>query len=102
MTRIRYKNQNGTLVSKSFKTPTDEVIVNIKTDGSFIICNTKGELLFNSTSNSPDLQKTKKLAKQALIELGVSFQAEVRPRLKDSEFTAQDEAEMDYDQEHNS
>lgn len=82
-TRIRYKNQNGTLVSKSFKTPTDEAVVNIKSDGSFAICNLNGELLFNSTySIVNDLAKSKKDAKKALISLGVSFESEVRPRFK--------------------
>lgn len=84
MTRIRYKNQNGTLVSKSYKTPNgDEVVVNIKSDFSFVVCNLKGELKGQSIETINTLNEAKKLAKQTLIAMGIVFEAEVRPRLKD-------------------
>lgn len=81
MTRIRYKNMNGTLVTKWFKTPNgNEIGVNIKPDFTFVICDLKGDLTLNSDGTVKTLAEAKKRAKQALESLGIVFQAEVRPR----------------------
>lgn len=84
-TRVRYKElEAGILTSNSYKTSNDEVVVNIKPDNTFVICNLKGELKANSEGIVKTLSGAKKLAKKALEALGVVFEAEVRPRLNDN------------------
>lgn len=82
-TRIRYKKQlDGTLVSKVFKTPTDEVFATIVPFGGIFINSLDGKLFQQSEEHYSNLQNAKKAVKKALIALGVNFTQEVRPRLK--------------------
>lgn len=86
MIRIRYKkNPNGSLFAAKLKSPTEELYVNISDKmvneikyHSLTIFNLKGELQF--TCMEKTLPAAKKEAKKALIELGVNFIPEIRPR----------------------
>lgn len=80
-TRIRYQKQtDGTLVSKSFKTPNEELVVNIKPSFLVTINTLSGEE--KHSEDGKTLTGAKKAAKNALKGLGVVFQDEVRPRIK--------------------
>lgn len=85
-TRIRYQKQtDGTLVSKTFSTPNEEVIVNIKPSFLVTINTLSGEE--KHSEDGKTLIGAKKVAKRALKALGVPFQDEVRPRAKNTETT---------------
>jgi len=81
MTRIRYKkNPDGSIYTDGFKSPTEELFVNI-TENIATIFNLKGELLHKQDARS--LPNAKKAAKKILIALGVPFESEVRSRIEE-------------------
>lgn len=83
-TRIRYKkNEYGALVSKEFKTPTNEYIVIIAENGTYRIDDREKNPLIIGKKET--LNEVKKEVKKELINLGVLFESEVRPRIKNNE-----------------
>lgn len=85
-TRIRYKSGKynyGTLISDSFKTPENEYRINITSDFTYVIFTKDNEIV--AENKCKNIAEAKKLAKQALIALGVLFESEVRPRIKNNE-----------------
>jgi len=83
-TRIRYKKElDGTLVTKIFKTPNNEVHGIIEPNGKIFIQSLDGKIFQQSEEHYTNLQNAKKVLKKALISLGCNFQEEVRPQIKD-------------------
>lgn len=84
MTRIRYKNVDGVLVSPEFESPNGPLVAKIYSNGNFGIINMNngGETREVDTRT---LQAAKKLVKSALKSLGVVFTDEVRPRINSFE-----------------
>jgi len=78
--RIRYFKYLDDLVSKYFKTPDDEVYIQIRPDFSFRILNAEGNSCWDGKSKN--LAAAKKAAKKILITLEVPFEDEVRSRFK--------------------
>jgi|ERR1700722_8938990 len=86
MTRITYKRtEDNILISKVLKSFSEEYIVNIIDETHWIICTFKGIFVIEGIEKS--LQNAKKAAKKALIQLGIKFENEVRPRIKNNEGT---------------
>jgi hypothetical protein len=98
MTRVRYTKDNGVLTSKALPGTDGNLFVMITQTGAFVITFKDGRIVYQSDKQTP-LHNAKKLVKTALKALGVVFTDEVRPKLVT---TAADEAEMDYQQEHQS
>ena|SRR5271165_839013 len=90
MTRIRYnKSVSGVLTSFAFKTPDNELNIEIQPNGLVTIFNKQGGIVYNdktmaSSVKSRTIHNAKKFAKKALQSLGVQFDEEVRPRIKES------------------
>lgn len=79
MTRIRYVNREGVLVSKSMVAGSEAVVVTINTLTRTMTLDTvSGKNLFSATSTS--VAKLKNLAKKELKNIGVVFSDEVRNR----------------------
>src|ERR1700677_1874949 len=81
MTRIRYELcENNALQSKWFKTPTNEISVIIE-NNEVTIVDIIGNFPYKEQFKT--LHAAKKAAKKTLVALGVPFEQEVRPRIKD-------------------
>lgn len=79
--RIRYYKYLDNLLSKKyFKTPDDEVYIQIEPDFSFRILNAEGNTVHKGIEKT--LNAAKKAAKKVLISLEVPFEQECRPRIK--------------------
>lgn len=81
MTRLTYKKINDILVSKAVSSPEGNLVVNLKSNGTFLIVNTDG-LVKHSSNEEMNLPKAKVVVKAALKSLGATFENEVRPRYK--------------------
>lgn len=80
MTRIRYKNVNGELVSNEILCGNELNIIGLNTNElSYKIWNNSG-IVKTGTANS--LQMLKRTAKLVLKELGANFNDEIRSRDK--------------------
>lgn len=80
MTRIRYKNVNGELVSNEILCGNELNIIGLNTNElSYKIWNNRG-VVKTGTANS--LQMLKRTAKLVLKELGANFNDEIRSRDK--------------------
>lgn len=81
MTRIRYKRINGLLTSPQFLAINQLVDVTIdETKSEAQIHSNEGHVI--KELKATNLQNLKKLIKKTLIEMGVNFQPEVRPRFE--------------------
>jgi hypothetical protein len=85
MTRIRYKELNGLFASPEYLAVNRlvKVIINPATF-AVNITNSEGQII-ESFMNSTSLASSKKYAKQILIQMGVNFSPEVRPRFSSLE-----------------
>jgi hypothetical protein len=87
MTRIRYKmNKFEVLNSPEFLAIDKVVFVEIFNDFSAAIVQ-KGSGTALQILKSTNMQNIKKLVKKTLIEMGVVFKNEVRPRFKDIQYS---------------
>lgn len=78
--RIRYKKVGEVLVSPQFLAVNQMVMVNLYPDLLEVeVIGADGAVLFRSDKQT-NTQNMKKVAKKRLVELGVNFTPEVRPR----------------------
>lgn len=83
MTRIRYKKENGTLVSNPFLAVSDLVTVTLFETNNTANFLSSGKIV--KELKADNLPTLKKLVKNTLVDMGVVFQSEVRPRLTKAE-----------------
>lgn len=85
MTRIRYKKEGELLVStRPILVGERFVTVAINSDGSFNITNADANLMVFTEGSKTTIANAKKAVKTKLVELGATFQAEVRPRVNET------------------
>jgi hypothetical protein len=80
MTRVRYKNVNGVLVSNEILMGTNLVRVELNPETLYYNIADAKTTYYNG--NASNLQSLKRSAKQALKELGVNFKDEIRAKHK--------------------
>jgi hypothetical protein len=93
-TRIRYTKTDGGIRSRPFKTPDNELTIHILTGGWVAIYNKNIITVYddrqmmklpNGETQLRTINNAKKFAKKALQSLGVVFEQECRPRIKNNE-----------------
>lgn len=92
--RIRYKKVGEVLVSPQFLAVNQMVMVNLYPDLLEVeVIGADGAVLFRSDKQT-NTQNMKKVAKKRLVELGVNFIPEVRPRFADNSEEVLKKAEL--------
>lgn len=89
-TRVRYKRNGNVLTSQTFlNNELNNIQVEINLDtGSVNLVNDQNELLFGIVSSNYKSNTLKRIAKQLLVDAGVSFFEEARIRKSKSEDVA--------------